>query len=385
MSIAIQMDIEYAKTLDDPSKRYAAFEDIAFRKKPSPAEYACAVVELGKLHIAQQDYLIAAAYFQEAAEKHPTTNDGGQALVEVGSRGHRMTSEKKAEFLYALLKQQSEHPTPFLHFYPSRVYDELVDICVATNRREFLEKTLIDFQSSKLLTVLSLTPLEQRIQELECANVGGRGTQEMFDPTCYTLIEDKTHFESSKKRVLAHIPFWLKRRKWIDMKYRKMYLFGILTAGQAFDYVDSFGPVQNRLQRQQIVSYAEAVFEYAALVTDPTKASPEIVGILRKEWGNDTFLERQLAILDPEKKWNITNPPSLGANSSPFLIVACAHLGHYAATFPKTTYERIHYCGVELMKLEQRTDIPDFWKHIYAQVLTSYVCKIIKNDGLVKL
>lgn len=377
MSIEIQMDIEFADIITDPSSRYAAFEEIAFKKKPSPAEYAHAVAELGKIHLSQKEYFIAQEYFQEAVEKDPTLNVGESALA--NALHVEDDTDKRVELLYTLLRQRPENSRFPLPYGQTLIYDELVDICVATNKKVFLREIVgwTGLQTSQTIDGTPLTLLEQRIQELERANVGLGITKEMSDPTSYTLPKpDESTYSSAAPRVLARIPFWLKRREWIDLGYRQMYLHAIVTAGKTFSYIPS---------KEKKVSYAEATFEYAALTNNPFVPT-WVNQLLTSKWGKKVFDERYLAICsqDTKKRFRLKNSPSPN-DVSPITTVACAHLGQYTDVFPKTTHGRIHYCADELIKLEQRENVPPFWKHIYAQVLTSYVHKIIKEEGLVKL
>ena len=163
-----------------------------------------------------------------------------------------------------------------------------------------------------------------------------------------------------------------------------MYLRGIFIAGEAFDYLASLD--SSKGAKLKAVAYAEATFEYAALRRSISVSKP-ITDILLPAWGVETYNERIIAIhalnsLDnPVKSMKIR----VGSKFLPITTVALAHLGGPPSAFPETTYERIQYCGKALIEIEQRKDIPPFWKQIYAQVLTSYVQKLIKNEGLVKL
>ena len=164
-----------------------------------------------------------------------------------------------------------------------------------------------------------------------------------------------------------------------------MYLRGIFIAGEAFDYLASLD--SSKGAKLKAVAYAEATFEYAVLRRSPS-ISETIRDRLRDAWGSNIYHERTMVLYALN---SLDNPGKMrikirkGSEFPPITTVALAHLGTPPTAFPQTTYERIHYCGRALIDIEQRKDIPPFWKQIYAQVLTSYVQKLIKNEGLVKL
>ncbi|MBI5002887.1 hypothetical protein HZC31_05850 [Candidatus Woesearchaeota archaeon] len=383
---AILMEIESARTLTDPSERYAAFEDIAFRNEAAPVEYALAVTELGMLHVSRGEYLIASAYFQEAAEKDPNTVEGIKLLEKVFES--EKDSDKKVEVLYSLLRPGfAEYPRHTSVYILQLAYDELVDICLKTGREAFLRSVLPSCNATLSQHCSRITPLERRIHELELATLGLGETAEMHDPINYSLPtpEDNSIFEIAEMRISSRIPFWLQRREWINLNYKQMYLHGIVIAGEVFDYLASLDSSKGAEQKKA-VAYAEATVEYAALRRS-SSISETITSILTPVWGQKTYNERLMAIyaldsLDKPGKWRVNTP--YRGNSS-ITTVALAHLGHHTDTFPQTMYERIQYCGRALIDIEQQKDVPPFWKHIYGQVLTGYVEKLIKNDGLVKL